>query len=230
VSLGKDRRELIDIVLSHLHLVHIEGVGLFTQIWDPECEVHLWGPASPNKTLRERIVTYFSPPLFPVHLDDIPARCVFHDVPETEWELGTALLRGAPITHPGPTLGYRIEENSKILAYLSDHEPALGIDLDTASPEWVSGYSLARGADVLFHDSQYTEDEYPQRVGWGHSSVAHTVTFGLLAKVRHLLMFHHDPLHSDDQLESMLVRAHELWGPENDSLTLSYEGMDVEVG
>jgi phosphoribosyl 1,2-cyclic phosphodiesterase len=230
VSLGGDRPERIDIMLTHLHLDHIEGLGFFTPIWDPTCEVHLWGPPSPNRTLRERVATYFSPPLFPVHLDDIPSRLQFHDVPEEEWELGPATLRAAPVTHPGPTLGYRVEENGRSLAYISDHEPALGVDLSTVSPEWVSGYAVAQGADVLFHDSQYTEDEYPVRVGWGHSSIAHTVAFALLTKVRRLLMFHHDPLHSDGQLESMLRRAHQLWGAEQNDLELSYEGMEVDVG
>jgi phosphoribosyl 1,2-cyclic phosphodiesterase len=230
VSLGGDHPARIDVLLTHLHLDHIEGLGFFTPIWDPNCEVHLWGPASPNRSLRERITTYFAPPLFPVHLDDVPAHCEFHDVPETEWELGGGLLRAAQVTHPGPTLGYRIEENGKSLAYVSDHEPALGVDLTTASPEWVSGYSVAQGADVLFHDAQYTEDEYPGRVGWGHSSIAHTVAFGLMTKVQRLFLFHHDPLHSDDQLESMLVRAKELWGAEPDGLALSYEGMEVDVG
>jgi phosphoribosyl 1,2-cyclic phosphodiesterase len=230
VSLGGDRPERIDIMLTHLHLDHIEGLGFFTPIWDPACEVHLWGPPSPNRTLRERVATYFSPPLFPVHLDDIPSRLQFHDVPEEEWEVGPATLRAASVTHPGPTLGYRVEENGRSLAYISDHEPALGVDLSTVSPEWVSGYAVAQGADVLFHDSQYTEDEYPVRVGWGHSSIAHTVAFALLTKVRRLLMFHHDPLHSDAQLESMLRRAHQLWGAEQNDLELSYEGMEVDVG
>ncbi len=139
------------------------------------------------------------------------------------------MVRGMPVTHPGPTLGYRLEENERVFAYISDHEPALGVDLNTASPEWVSGYGLARGADVMFHDAQYTEDEYPHRVGWGHSSIAHTVAFGLLAKVRRLVMFHHDPLHSDGQLETMLIRAHELWGEERDDLILAYEGMELEI-
>ncbi len=229
VALGADRPEHIDILLSHLHLDHIEGLGFFTPMWDPTCEIHLWGPASPNHSLRERIATYFSPPLFPVHLDEIPARLHFHDVPETEWELGPAMVRGMPVTHPGPTLGYRVEEDGKVFSYISDHEPALGVDLSTASPEWVSGYGLARGADVMFHDAQYTEDEYPHRVGWGHSSIAHTVAFGLLAKARRLVMFHHDPLHSDGQLEAMLIRAHELWGEEPDDLILAYEGMELEI-
>jgi phosphoribosyl 1,2-cyclic phosphodiesterase len=229
VSLGKDRPERIDLMLSHLHLDHIEGLGFFTPIWDPECEIHIWGPASPNRTLRERIATYFSPPLFPVHVDDIPSKLHFHDVPEEGWEIGPAQLKGLPVNHPGPTLGYRVEDQGKVLAYISDHEPALGVDLATASPEWVSGYGVAQGADVLFHDAQYTEEEYPMRVGWGHSSIAHTVAFGLMTKVRRLMMFHHDPLHSDAQLESMLARAHELWGDEHNGLSLSYEGMEIDV-
>ena len=230
IALGADRPDRIDILLTHLHLDHIEGLAFFRPIWDPEAVVHVWGPASPNHSLRERVATYFSPPLFPVHLDDIPAQLHFHDVlPDEPWDLEPAVARGSHVNHPGPTLGYRLEDAGKVFAYISDHEPALGVDLASASPEWVSGYGVARGADVLFHDAQYTEEEYPARVGWGHSSVAHTVAFGLLAKVRRLVMFHHDPLHSDAQLEAMLVRAHELWGDEHDGLSLAFEGMEIEI-
>jgi phosphoribosyl 1,2-cyclic phosphodiesterase len=229
-SLGPDHPERIDIFLTHLHLDHIEGLGFFTPIWDPNSEIHLWGPSSPLRTLKEDIARYFSPPLFPIHIDEIPSKLTFHDVRTTDWELGTARIRAEHVTHPGPTVGYRIEENGGSMTYISDHEPALGTDMEHASPEWISGYDLARGVDVLFHDAQYTEDEYPHRVGWGHSSIAHTVTFALIAKVRRLMMFHHDPLHSDAQLETMLVRARELWGQENDGLVLSFEGMEVEIG
>jgi phosphoribosyl 1,2-cyclic phosphodiesterase len=229
VAMGKDRPDRIDILLTHLHLDHIEGLGFFTPIWDPRCEVHIWGPPSPNHALRERIAMYFSPPLFPVHLDDIPAHVVFHDVPEEPWELGPAVASAAQVTHPVPTLGYRLDEEGKVLSYISDHEPALGIDLETAAPEWVSGYTVAREADVLFHDAQYTEEEYPHRVGWGHSSIAHTVAFGLLSKVRRLVMFHHDPLHSDAQLEVLHARGLELWGREGNGLMIAHEGMGLEV-
>lgn len=230
VTMGPDRPDRIDILLTHLHLDHIEGLGFFTPLWEEDCEIHIWGPPSPGHSLRERIATYFSPPLFPVHLDDIPSRLEIHDVPKEGWELGAAFIRGEPVNHPGPTLGYRIEENGKSLTYISDHEPALGLDLAAVEPEWVSGYALAFGADTLFHDAQYTEEEYPKRIGWGHSSIAHTVTFGLIAKVRQLLLFHHDPLHSDAQLESMLVRARELWGEDSDDhLALAFEGMELEI-
>jgi len=229
VALGKDRPARIDILLTHLHLDHIEGLGFFGPVWDSDCEVHIWGPPSPLRSLKEDIARYFSPPLFPVHLDDLPAHLIVHDVPEGEWELGTARIRAEAVNHPGPTLGYRLEDNGKTLTYISDHEPALGIDILSVSPEWISGYSLAERADVLLHDAQYTEEEYPQRVGWGHSSIAHTIAFGLVTKVQRLLMFHHDPLHSDAQLEVMLIRAKELWGQDKDGLALSYEGMEFEV-
>jgi phosphoribosyl 1,2-cyclic phosphodiesterase len=229
IALGDARPERIDILLSHLHLDHIEGLGFFGPVWDAGCEVHIWGPPSPLRSLREDIAKYFSPPLFPVHLDDLPSHLVIHDVPATEWELGSARIRAQPINHPGPTVGYRIEDEGKTLTYISDHEPALGVDLQTASPDWVSGYALAYGTDVLLHDAQYTEEEYPQRVGWGHSSIAHTVTFALITKARRLIMFHHDPLHSDAELEAMLVRAKELWGREPDGVVLSYEGMEIDV-
>ena len=229
VALGRDHPRRIDLLLTHLHLDHIEGLGFFTPIWDPESEIHIWGPSTPIRSLREDLSRYFSPPLFPVHIDDIPSKLEFHDLADTRWELGLARLHAEPVSHPGVTVGYRVEEGDRVFTYISDHEPALGTDLATASPEWISGYALAQGADVLLHDAQYTEDEYPLRIGWGHSSIAHTVTFALIAKVRRLYMFHHDPLHTDAQLEVMLVRARELWGPDHDGLALSYEGMEIDI-
>ena len=129
--------------------------------------------------------------------------------------------------HRGPTVGYRVVEGGRVLAYLTDHEPALGVSIGTAPPEWVSGYGIAAGADLLIHDCQYTEEEYPPRAGWGHSSTEHVAAFARLAGVRRLLLFHHDPLHDDDQLERMLERVRELW-PEGE-VALAREGAELEV-
>ena len=112
---------------------------------------------------------------------------------------------------------------------MPDHEPALGIgDLRGVAPEWLSGYAAAFGADVLFHDAQYTEDEYNHKVGWGHSSTEHVVTFAPPGRPSV------EQRHDDDELDAILVRAKELWngdgGPHDGSeITLAYEGMEVEV-
>lgn len=219
----------VHVLLTHLHIDHIEGLAFFGPLWRPDVDLHVWGPPSPLRSLERRIARYLSPPLFPIHLHDIPSKPKFHDVPDEDWKLGGALVRARPVSHRGPTVGYRISENGQTLAYIPDHEPALGVDLEQVEPKRVSGFVLAEGADVLFHDSQYTEDEYPTRRAWGHSSVAHTVNFALLAKARNLVMFHHDPSHSDDQLEGHRKRAKELWGNHNDAPILAREGMEIDL-
>ena len=230
VNLGETAPETIHLCLTHLHLDHLEGLGFFGPLWRAETELHIWGPSSPIASLHDRIVRYLSPPLFPLQLGDAPSSVVFHDVPEEAWAIGSATISAAPVSHPGPTVGYRIEEHGASLAYIPDHEPALGNDLRSLEPEWISGLGLAHGVTVLLHDSQYTEDEYPQRIGWGHSSVAHAVTFALMAHADRLVLFHHDPLHDDARLETLADRAHELWGGNGSGPELAYEGMSLTLG
>jgi phosphoribosyl 1,2-cyclic phosphodiesterase len=229
LEVAKDHGRPIHVCLTHLHLDHIEGFGFFAPIWQPGSEVHVWGPPSATRSLEERIARYLSAPLFPVELVEIPANLFFHDAPTEPWEIGGARVTAARVSHPGATLGYRVEGNGSALAYIPDHEPALGVELGRLTSDWVSGFPIAAGASVLLHDAQYTEDEYPTRVGWGHSSIADMVSFAMVAKVQRLFMFHHDPLHSDGQLEAMLLRSRELWGQDRDGLALSFEGMEIDV-
>jgi phosphoribosyl 1,2-cyclic phosphodiesterase len=219
----------IHLFLTHLHVDHLEGLGAFAPIWSAETELHIWGPPSPLTSLADRIARYFSPPLFPVHLSDVPARVTFHDAPEASFRVGGATVTSAPILHQGPTVGYRIEEGERTLTYLTDHEPALGPDLERAAPEWISGLALAFGADVLLHDCQYTDEEYPEHVGWGHSSESHVATFAERAKADRLYLFHHDPLHTDDDLDRMRERIRTLWGVEDERCQVSAEGLSFEV-
>lgn len=228
VALGQDPPLRIDLLLTHLHIDHLEGLGAFAPIWSPDTELHIWGPPSPVTPLADRIATYFSPPLFPVHLNDVPADVDFHDAEES-WTLGSATVRSAPIIHPGPTVGYRIEDGDRVLTYLTDHEPALGADLARVAPEWVSGHALAFGADVLIHDAQYTESEYERRVGWGHSSTAHVALFAEQAKADRLLLHHHDPLHTDEEVDRILDRVRELWPEGADRTEGAAEGMELEI-
>jgi phosphoribosyl 1,2-cyclic phosphodiesterase len=219
----------IHLCLTHLHLDHIEGIGFFAPVFDPETEVHVWGPRSSVRSLDDRLARYLSAPLFPLELGDFPAKFVFHDVEDEPWEIGGARLAAMPISHPGATVGYRIEADGGTLAYIPDHEPAVGVELDQLTTDWISGYELASGADVLIHDAQYTDAEYDDHVGWGHSSISQAITFGKITDVRRLVLFHHDPLHSDDDLDAHRARAHELWQRDGALPELAFEGMELEV-
>jgi len=193
----------VDVLLTHLHMDHIIGLGFFAALFRPDLDVHLWGPDSTTQPLWARLTRYLSPPLFPVRLRDLPCRLELHDVPFGEFELPGLSVRAALVTHPGPTVGYRLDDGRCTLAYLSDHEPALGASPFPEPPEWTSGYELAAHVDVLIHDAQYTTAEYPEHVGWGHSSLAHALGFSELADVGRLVAFHHDPSHDDAQLDAL---------------------------
>lgn len=198
----------IDILLSHLHMDHVQGLGFFAPLFRPGLEIHIWGPPSTTLSLRERLTRYLSPPLFPVALRDLQSDLVLHDVPTDEpFELGSLRVTAALIIHPGPTVGYRITDGRTTLSYLPDHEPALGSRDFPGPAQWLSGFALAVGADLLVHDAQYTEAEYVQRVGWGHSTLEHAVCLAAAANVRRLATFHHDPTHDDATIDELLKAA-----------------------
>ena len=218
----------IHLLLTHLHLDHLEGLRFFAPLWDESVTVDVWGPPSPVLSLQERVARSFSPPLFPIELHDIPAQVTFRDVPREPWTIGGASLAATLVVHPGPTVGFRIEHGGSTFAYVPDHEPAL-TGIAGRPREWISGASIAQDADVLFHDAQYFQDEYEQRIGWGHSSVDDAVAFTHAVGARRLVLFHHEPARSDDALERLEARAAALAGHDGVETTAAREGMLVEV-
>jgi ribonuclease BN (tRNA processing enzyme) len=217
---------VVHLCLTHLHLDHVEGLGFFAPLWRAGWKLRFWGPPSTTATLRERVSRYLSPPLFPVGLSEAPAEALFEDVPRDPWRVGSAVVEAHAVEHRGPTLGYRIEDEGHVFAYVPDHEPYLTAALDD-EPEWISGWGVAAGADLLFHDSQYTEDEYVQRLGWGHSSVVHAATFARAAGVRRLAMFHHDPMRSDRELEALYDQVAEIVRGDQEQPLIAREGLEV---
>jgi len=194
----------VDILLTHLHMDHIQGLGFFRPLNQEGMEVHIWGPSSRQLDLSGRLTKYLSPPLFPVRLRDLPCKWALHDVPLGEaFDIGGLRITADFVAHSDATLGYRIQEKSVSVVYLPDHEPALGHDQIPNDRTWLSGYRLAEGADLLLHDSQYFADEYAAHIGWGHSSLPQTLAFAEATAVRRLVTFHHDPSHSDTALDKL---------------------------
>ena len=153
----------IHILLTHLHLDHIQGLMFFAPLFRPESEIIIWGPASPEASLRDRIARYISAPLAPVEVRELPV--AGHRSARPSRSSGRSARRGsAPrrSTTAGPTLGYRIEDAGRLLAVLHPRPRArarrAAVELDD---EWISGFDLAHGASMLIHDCQYTDREYP---------------------------------------------------------------------
>jgi phosphoribosyl 1,2-cyclic phosphodiesterase len=216
-ALAADPPAEIDILLTHMHLDHVAGLGFFAPLF-MDTIVRVWGPRLGDRPLAESIDTYLSPPLFPVRYADIPAHVDVTEVRDETWAIGGLSVTAGPVQHPGGALGYRLEEAGRTLAFIPDNE--LSLDPD-------AGVELAAGVDVLFHDAQYTAAEYPSKVGWGHSALPEFASFVRRAEPGRALMFHHDPVHDDDTLEEMRDEATRLTGRE---IELAAEGLVVEIG
>jgi phosphoribosyl 1,2-cyclic phosphodiesterase len=227
-AMRPDGDRAVHLLLTHLHMDHLQGLGFFRPLFQPGLDVHIWGPASPVQSLAARIALYLSPPLFPVRLQDIPAQLTFHDAPERKpVTIGSATVRAAKVKHQGPTVAYRIEEDGRSIVYMPDHEPSLGVALRDQPAEWISGYDIAHRADVLLHDAQYRDDEYPDHVGWGHSSIDDAMVFAAKSEVDQVVLFHHDPYHTDADLEPLLTAARARWDGPDDRVRLAQEGMTI---
>jgi phosphoribosyl 1,2-cyclic phosphodiesterase len=220
-ALAADPPAELDILLTHMHLDHVAGLGFFAPLFT-DTTVRIWGPRLEGEPLAANIARYLSPPLFPIRFEDIPATIEFTDVSDESWEIGGLSVTAAPVQHPGGALGYRLEEEGRTLAFIPDNE--LGLDPD-------AGVDLATGADVLLHDAQFTDAEYAGTVGWGHSAVSDFVAFVRRTEPARALMFHHEPTHDDETLEAMRDDAAELAGREielaAEGLTLALEGVSA---
>jgi len=218
----------VDVLLSHLHMDHIQGLGFFAPLYVPDMEVHIWGPPSPAESLRSRLGRYMSPPLFPVRLRDLPCRLTVHEVPDGHVHIGPFAFDASLVCHPGPTVGYRITADGRSVTYLPDHEPGLGVRGPLLRDGWTSGCSLADDTDLLIHDGQYTDAQYAERVGWGHSTFDRAVEFANLTRSRKLVLFHHDPDHDDATLERLMRELIDRTRPTM-PVSASYEGEAIAL-
>ncbi len=217
LTLGSDVTE-IDVLLTHMHLDHVEGLGFFAPLFDESRTIRFWGPRPGENTLAEQVAIYLSPPFFPLPFERFGTRFEFNEVWEDTWSLDGVRITTEPVQHPGPTVGYRLEENGRSLVYIPDNEVGLKAD---------AGAEIAQGADVLLHDAQYTRAEYDVRVGWGHSALDDFAGYVSRARPGRTLMFHHDPAHGSTELEQMLADARE--ATNGFEVELATEGMDFEL-
>ena len=220
--------EVINILLTHLHIDHIMGLGYFKPFYNPNCTINIWGPSASSESLITRLRRYFSPPFFPVRFRELPANINVHEIDNSTFTIDDFTITSEYLCHPGATIGYRCESQGFVTTYMPDHEPALGSSDFPNLSEWCSGYNLAKNADLLFHDGQYSKEEYDRRIGWGHCSVNDAIEFATLSNAKKLVLFHHDPANTDIQLEEMINSCKEskdigfelLIGKENDTFLL----------
>jgi len=190
-------------LLTHLHYDHVLGTPFFPPMRDPGALLEIYGPAQVDDSLQETMAGMVKPPFFPVHMSDFRGELRYHDLgPDDEFALGGIKVKVRTIPHIGNTLGFRIEADGVAVAYLPDHQAPL--DRTTVAEPVLD---LCRDVDLLIHDAQYTEDEFVELFDWGHSTPAYAVLVATRSGAKRLDMFHHDPGHTDRQIDTMLRAA-----------------------
>ena len=198
------------ILISHTHWDHIQGIPFFAPLFVPGNEWDIYGPKGLGQSLREVLAGQMDYTYFPVTLDQCGANIRYHDLVEGTFEIEDIKVSTRYLNHPALTLGYRLETDGVTVVYACDHEPHSRI-LANGQGE-ITGYDLQHaqfiaGADLLIHDAQYIAEEYPAKIGWGHSTVEYAVKLSNKAEVKRLALTHHDPSRDDDALDRLLASA-----------------------
>lgn len=211
------------LLFSHYHWDHIQGFPFFTPAFLHESHIDIYGPPYGSEGPEDVLFRQMHAPYFPADPSQLRGIRDCRVTPSGAFPIGSATVRAARASHPSITYGYRIEDEDGCFVYLSDNE------VDIAPVEVLEGIiHLAEGADLLLHDCQYFEPEYHVRQGWGHSTPRQVLRVAQEAGVGRVMLFHHDPSHSDEQVEALAEEARSLAG--DIEILIGREGESVTVG
>ncbi len=199
------------MLISHTHWDHIQGIPFFKPFFVADDEWHIYGPRGLGASLQDTLAGQMQYTYFPVSLDQFDAHIHYHDLVEGKFEIDDVLVTTQYLHHPALTLGYRLEADGVCVVYASDHEPHSPLlaeqGYQPTGGEDDRHAQFIAGADLLIHDTQYTAEEYPEKKGWGHSTLEYVVDSALAAGVHQLALFHHDPLREDHAIDVLVQRA-----------------------
>lgn len=223
----------LSLLVTHAHWDHIQGFPFFKPAYDSKNEIRIFGFDGAGATFREIMAEPMKAPFFPITMRELSARMDINKLKEMKFSLGKLDIHAAFVNHPGVCAGYRIFTSSGSVAFLPDHEPyefflhaSRGKQLspdeagEIAASQHAGLVEFLRGSDVLILDTQYTDLEYRMHIGWGHGSISSAVSLALDAEVQTLVLFHHDPSHDDEMVDTMVESARDL---------VTQRGSDLEV-
>ena len=217
----------INLLLTHAHWDHLSGFPFFKPIYRKGAEIKIHGPQNTQDSLKRIISKTMTAPYFPIEFEDINADISFHNMKHKDYSIGSVKIDTIPISHPNQGVGYRLEEDGKTFVFLTDNELTFhhpfGLDYD----DYVK---FCKGADILFHDAEYTRDEYEtQTRGWGHSVFLDTLQLALDAGVKTLGLFHQNQDRKDSEVDKMVAECRTLIKKHGSSLECFAVSASTEI-
>ncbi|MEN2998471.1 MAG: MBL fold metallo-hydrolase [Brevinematia bacterium] len=235
----------INLLLTHTHWDHIQGLPFFSPIFDYRYKILIYGPSMLGK-LRNMISGQMGYIYFPVKMEDLASYLEFRELESETFKIGKTTVSTIYLYHPTACLGYSFEYNGKKVVTLFDFE------VDIPKPQILGGnyfsqmvrivgkenipseekiLEFARNADILVIDAQYTKKEYTTKKGWGHSSIPSAINFGIKAMAKKIILFHLDPNRKDEDMmliEHYIENYFRMKGIKF-KIYVAREGMEIEV-
>ena len=226
------------LLLSHTHWDHIQGFPFFIPAYNPKNDIRIMGCEGASSGLNNVLSSQMESPYFPISMHQMPGHIHIEEIKHFDFSLGRVKVQSRYVNHPGLCLGFRLNTSAGAIVYLPDNEPFsrlrtipnYGYDhLAYAQQQDSRLIEFMQGAEVLIMDSQYDDAEYQTHVGWGHGCVDDVVALAILAKVKKLYLFHHDPDHDDEHIHKMVQWARELVMVYGESLEVEAAREGVEI-
>jgi ribonuclease BN (tRNA processing enzyme) len=221
------------ILISHTHWDHIQGIPFFAPLFVPGFEWDIYGPRGLHQGLRQTLAGQMQSTYFPVTLEQLGATIRYRELVEGRLRIGDIEVTCRYLNHPALTLGYRLEADGAAFVYACDHEPhshALATGVGQFLGEDRRHAEFLAGADLVAHDAQYRASEYPQKIGWGHSTIEYAYAVARLAKVGQLALTHHDPMRDDTEIDALVDSLRpEGFRPAGPHVFAAAEGHEVEL-
>ena len=216
-----DRPVKLSLLLTHTHWDHIQGLPFFLPAYNRKNQIRVLGYEGARAGLATILAGQMETQFFPISLREMQSNIAIEELKEMEFSIGKVRVQSKFANHPGICAGYRLFTSGGSIAFFPDNEPYELLKLhiaerDQTNVEDAREFAMTErgklveflhGCDVLILDSQYTDDEYQRHIGWGHGSLSRVVSLALAARVRKLILFHHDPNHDDAKIDEMLEGA-----------------------
>lgn len=206
-ELAKNGRDHFNMLFTHSHWDHVLGFPFFAPIYRKKTHIRVMGCSFSSDPVREIVAKTMQPPGFPVKFEEIAARFEFDSVSSTGCDFGPMFMKPIELSHPNQGLGYKFTEGGRTFVFLTDNE--LGFKHSGGlEPDDYARFSM--GADLLVHDADYTDEEYPRRQTWGHSTFRQALDLALKSGVKSLGLFHHNQDRTDAEIEKTLAACRKI--------------------